>query len=156
MTIFEEAGGRPYFRALVAAFYESVADDPVLRPMYPEDLEGPAERLELFLVQFFGGPRDYEARRGHPRLRMRHLEFEIDEAARRAWMAAMDAAIDRVGTPEAVAAALRDYFESTSRFLVNSGGLSIAGSRGGDRGPGLRIGSRRRRSSGRRSETPDA
>ncbi|HEU4751706.1 MAG TPA: globin, partial [Armatimonadota bacterium] len=81
-TIYELAGGDAPFARLVEAFYAGVENDPVLRPMYPEDLSDARERLFLFLTQFFGGPRRYEEQRGHPRLRMRHFPFAIGQAER--------------------------------------------------------------------------
>ncbi|HWD25037.1 MAG TPA: globin, partial [Acidimicrobiales bacterium] len=74
--------GEGFFRTLVGHFYENVADDPILRPLYPEELGPAKERLALFLLQYFGDDRRYEALRGAPRLRMRHLPFKIDRAAR--------------------------------------------------------------------------
>lgn len=88
-------GGAAFFEALVHHFYEGVASDPVLRAMYPEDDLGPAERrLRMFLTQYWGGPTTYSEERGHPRLRMRHNPFVIDEAARDRWLDHMRAALD--------------------------------------------------------------
>ena len=87
-TFYDEIGGHPTFVALVGGFYRRVADDPVLRPLYPEDDLGPAEiRFRMFLEQYWGGPRTYSDQRGHPRLRMRHLPFVIGVAERDAWLA---------------------------------------------------------------------
>ena len=83
-TLYERAGGMPFFEALVARFYAGVADDPVLRPIYPEaDLAPAQRRLTLFLAQYWGGPRTYDDERGHPRLRMRHAPFAVDGVALR-------------------------------------------------------------------------
>jgi hemoglobin len=72
-TLYEEVGGETTFRRLVAAFYAEVRDDPVLRPLYPEEeLDAAEDRLALFLIQYWGGPTTYAQTRGHPRLRMRH------------------------------------------------------------------------------------
>lgn len=86
---YEQFGGEPFFAALVAGFYARVANDPILRPMYPDDLPGAQRRLELFLAQYWGGPPTYSEERGHPRLRMRHNPFTIDGAARDRWLALM-------------------------------------------------------------------
>ncbi|MSZ06276.1 MAG: globin, partial [Actinobacteria bacterium] len=89
-TFYEEVGGEIFFSDLVAQFYAHVAVDPILRPMYPEsDLKAAAERLQMFLEQYWGGPTAYQESRGHPRLRMRHAAFHIDLAARDAWLNAM-------------------------------------------------------------------
>ena len=101
--------GQPKIEAIVAAFYRRVPQDDVLGPMYPaEDLEGAERRLRTFLVYRFGGPHTYLEERGHPRLRMRHMPFVVDERARERWMATMMAAIDEVG----VASEHRDYLET--------------------------------------------
>lgn len=96
-TMYDAIGGEPTFRRLVARFYEGIADDPVLGPLYPlDDLDGAQERLTLFLVQYWGGPRTYSEQRGHPRLRMRHAPFRIGEAERDAWLHRMRLALDEV------------------------------------------------------------
>lgn len=113
--------GSAGFEKLVAGFYQRVATDDILRPMYPEDdLEPARRRLQLFLEQFFGGPTTYSQERGHPRLRMRHAPFKIDQAARNRWVELMIAALDEVGLDPEVAAVMRDYFENGASFLINS------------------------------------
>ncbi len=114
--LYEAAGGMPFFEALVDRFYEGVAADPSLRPIYPEpDLAGARHRLTLFLVQYWGGPRTYDAERGHPRLRMRHAPFAIGPAERDAWLSHMRAAIASVSPPPEVAARLDAYFDDGCR-----------------------------------------
>ena len=82
-TFYDEIGGEAFFTELVSGFYARVATDPILRPMYPEsDMKGAAWRLQKFLEQYWGGPSTYSEERGHPRLRMRHVGFHIDTAAR--------------------------------------------------------------------------
>lgn len=113
--------GSAGFEKLVAGFYRRVATDDVLRPMYPEDdLEPARRRLQSFLEQFFGGPTTYSQERGHPRLRMRHAPFRIDQAARNRWVELMTAALDEVGLDPEVAAVMRDYFENGASFLINA------------------------------------
>lgn len=113
--------GSAGFEKLVAGFYRRVATDDVLRPMYPEDdLEPARRRLQLFLEQFFGGPTTYSQERGHPRLRMRHAPFKIDQAARNRWVELMSAALDEVGLDPEVAAVMQDYFENGASFLINA------------------------------------
>ena len=100
-TFYDEIGGHPAFERLVARFYAEVAADPQLRPMYPEQDLGPAaERLRMFLEQYWGGPTTYSDQRGHPRLRMRHAPYAIDSAARDAWLAHMRVAVDSLGLTE--------------------------------------------------------
>jgi hemoglobin len=119
MTIYEAVGGMETFRRLVEAFYAGVAEDPILRPMYPPDLEPPKRHLTLFLAQFFGGPQTYNAERGHPRLRARHLPFPIDQQARDAWVRRMAAALDTIDLPPAARAEFLRYFEDAATFLIN-------------------------------------
>lgn len=122
-TFFEAAGGEDTFRRLVAAFYEGVAGDPALRRLYPEeDLTGAEERLRLFLIEYWGGPTDYTDRRGHPRLRMRHVPYAIGPAERDAWLAHMRAAIDTVGLPPHLAEPLWDYLLRAAHALQNRAG----------------------------------
>ncbi|HEX8934774.1 MAG TPA: globin, partial [Pseudonocardiaceae bacterium] len=94
-NFYEAVGGEQTFRRIVGRFYELVAKDEVLRPLYPgEDLEPAEERLRLFLMQYWGGPHTYSAQRGHPRLRMRHVPFRIGPAERDAWLRCMRTAVD--------------------------------------------------------------
>lgn len=120
-TFFEAVGGEATFRDLVARFYARVADDPVLAPLYPaEDIDGARERLTLFLIQYWGGPRTYQEQRGHPRLRMRHAPFVIGEAERDAWLASMRAALDEVGLEEAHDEMLWNYLVWAAESMRNS------------------------------------
>jgi hemoglobin len=109
------------FRRLIAAFYRQVPADSILGPMYPsEDLEGAEYRLRMFLIGRFGGPPTYIEERGHPRLRMRHLPFRIDQAARDRWMLLMTAALDETKLPPEADAVLRQFFDGMSSFMMNS------------------------------------
>lgn len=112
--------GHDGFQRLVRGFYERVENDDILRPMYPAgDLEPAERRLREFLEQYFGGPTTYSQRRGHPRLRARHMRFPIDEAARDRWVALMLAALQDADLPDEVVAIMRDYFENGATFLMN-------------------------------------
>ena len=119
-TFYEEIGGEPTFRALVAHFYGAVREDPVLRPMYPaDDWEGAETRLRMFLEQYWGGPRTYSEERGHPRLRMRHAPFAVDAAARDAWLTHMRAAVDSLGLTAEQDATLWGYLEMAAHSMQN-------------------------------------
>lgn len=121
VTFYEAVGGEETFRKLVHRFYEGVASDPVLRPLYPEpDLAGAEERLRLFLIQYWGGPRTYSERRGHPRLRMRHAPFAVTPEARDRWLSHMLAAVDELGLAEEYDKPLREYLTSAAFSLVNT------------------------------------
>ena len=119
-TLFERAGGMPFFERLVGRFYAAVASDPVLRPLYPEaELAGAQRRLTLFLAQYWGGPRTYDEERGHPRLRMRHAPFAIDAGARDRWLTLMRAALAAEAPPPDVAAQLEAYLEMAAEAMRN-------------------------------------
>jgi len=116
-----DAVGEPTFRDLVHRFYAAVADDPVLRPLYPdEDLTEAADRLRLFLVQYWGGPTTYAETRGHPRLRRRHAPFTIGPVERDAWLRHMMAALDSLALAPEHDAALRDYLVNAAYALTNT------------------------------------
>jgi hemoglobin len=120
-TFYDQVGGEPAFRKLVDEFYAGVATDPVLRPMYPEDDLGPAaDRLRLFLIQYWGGPGTYSEQRGHPRLRMRHAPFKVSPQARDAWLAHMRRAVDSLALPHEQEAMLWDYLQRAAMFMVNT------------------------------------
>ncbi|MGH8980465.1 MAG: globin [Acidimicrobiales bacterium] len=125
--MYDRVGGEPFFAELVDRFYEGVAADPLLRPLYPEDLAEPRRHLALFLMQYWGGPRTYDDERGHPRLRMRHVPFSIGLAERDAWLrhmlGALEAATAAATGPSvgvATSAEIADYFRSTATQLMNT------------------------------------
>jgi hemoglobin len=119
-TIYEQAGGDAPFRRMVQRFYDRIEQDPLLRPMFPADLNAGREHQFLFITQYFGGPARYQELRGHPRLRMRHNPFPIDSAARDAWVGHMLAALEEAGFPEEVKPAMREYFERAATFMINT------------------------------------
>ena len=120
-TVFDLVGGQAWFDALVDRFYDGVAGDPLLRPLYPDDLTEPRRHLALFLAQYWGGPSTYSLQRGHPRLRMRHAPFRIGLAERDAWLRHMEAAIARADPlPRDVEVALVDYVRRAALMLVNA------------------------------------
>jgi hemoglobin len=113
--------GEDGFARLVRAFYTQVPSDPILGAMYPaHDLAGAEQRLRDFLIGRFGGPPRYIEERGHPRLRMRHMPFRLDEAARDRWVALMNRALDEVALPADVTLLLREFFAATATFLRNA------------------------------------
>jgi hemoglobin len=119
-TLYEAIGGEPAFRRLVHRFYQEVAADPELRPVYPSRDLGPAEEhLRLFLIQYWGGPPAYNELRGHPRLRMRHARFSIGERERDAWLRHMRTALDELDLDAAHDAQLWDYLTMAAHSLVN-------------------------------------
>ena len=123
-SLYETVGGEPVFRALVDAFYDSVEDDPVLRPLYDEQDLGPGgaarDRLALFLMQYWGGPTTYSDTRGHPRLRMRHATWQITTRERDAWLSHMMSAVATLDLPADERAQLVAYLENAAHALVNA------------------------------------
>jgi hemoglobin len=120
-SFYDAVGGHATFERLISAFYSRVTDDPVLRPLYPEEDLGPAaDRLRMFLEQYWGGPRTYNEVRGHPRLRARHVPFRIDAAARDAWLGNMRAALDEVALAPEADRVLWDYLTTAAEALVNA------------------------------------
>lgn len=120
-SFYAAVGGRETFARLVEVFYAGVAEDPVLRPMYPEEDLGPArERLTLFLEQYWGGPTTYSDTRGHPRLRMRHAPFPVTPDARDRWLTHMRTAVRSLDLAPAHEAVLWDYLERAAYSMVNA------------------------------------
>ncbi|TFC54120.1 globin [Cryobacterium sp. TMT2-15-1] len=121
LTFYAQVGGRPFFENLVNEFYRGVATDPVLKPMYPEDDLGPAaERLTMFLEQFWGGPTTYSEQRGHPRLRQRHQPFKVNPDSRDRWLNHMRAAVDKAALPPLQRDQLWDYLERAAFAMLNT------------------------------------
>ena len=119
-SFYEQVGGEKFFSDLVSQFFAHVATDPIVRPMYPDsDLKAAAERLKMFLEQYWGGPTTYQEVRGHPRLRMRHAGFHINTAARDAWLHAMRQAVDSMDMDVALEAQLWSYIEMAANSMVN-------------------------------------
>jgi hemoglobin len=114
--------GEDGFARLVRAFYAQVPGDDILGPMYPEaDLPGAEIRLRDFLIGRCGGPPRYIEQRGHPRLRMRHAPFAIDQAARNRWMELMDRALEQANLPPEVTPLLREFLDGVATFMINRG-----------------------------------
>ena len=120
-TMYDRVGGHPTFVTLVDAFYAGVADDPELRALYPEeDLRPAADRLRMFLEQYWGGPKTYGEQRGHPRLRIRHAPFAVTPTQRDRWLQHMLAALDGLRLDPGADAEMRDYLIRAAHFMVNS------------------------------------
>jgi hemoglobin len=119
-SLYERVGGAPFFTELIDRFYDGVAADPVLRPMYPDDLTDSRRHLALFLMQYWGGPTTYSDERGHPRLRMRHAPHVVDAAARDAWLRHMATALDAMTLEDDDRQALTDYLQMAANQLRNA------------------------------------
>lgn len=125
-SFYEAVGGAETFRRIVSVFYREVAADEILRPLYPEEDLGPAERrMRMFLEQYWGGPRTYSDERGHPRLRMRHNPFEIGPLERDAWLRCMTIAVGEIEPSildDEHRKTLMDYFQMAAASLQNAPG----------------------------------
>ncbi len=120
-SLYDAVGGHATFVTLVDRFYDGVATDPVLRPLYPEqDLAPAAERLRMFLEQYWGGPTTYSEQRGHPRLRMRHAPFKVNPDARDRWITHMRAAVDSLDLAPLYHSLLWDYLERAAHSMLNT------------------------------------
>ena len=124
-SAYTDMGGSPFFQTLVQHFYAGVSADPLLTAMYPEDDLAPAQhRLLMFLEQYWGGPTTYGDERGHPRLRMRHAPYAIDEVARDRWLAimrsALDSAIVEHGLDPALEQELWAYLVTAAHAMQNT------------------------------------
>ncbi|WP_061300152.1 globin [Herbidospora cretacea] len=120
-TFYDLVGGEETFNRLVRRFYEGVREDPLLKPLYPDDdFEGAEDRLRMFLVQYWGGPNTYSVERGHPRLRMRHAPFVIGEAERDAWLRHMGDAVNELQLPAEQESKLWQYLVYAAHSLVNA------------------------------------
>jgi len=120
LSLYERVGGTPFFVALVERFYDAVAHDEILRPMYPDDLAASKRHLAMFLVQYWGGPTTYADERGHPRLRMRHAPFVIDADARDAWLRHMGDAVATASMVPEDREELERYLEMAAHQLRNA------------------------------------
>ncbi len=121
-TFYDAVGGHETFGRIVVRFYEGVASDAELRPLYPEaDLAPAAHRLTMFLEQYWGGPTTYSDQRGHPRLGMRHAPFAVTPRARDRWLL-RHAGRRRGGPacPKSTQPRCGEYIERAAHFLVNT------------------------------------
>jgi hemoglobin len=123
-SVFEAVGGEEFFTELCVRFYARVAADPLLRPLYPDDLTDSVRHMSMFLQQYWGGPGTYSEQRGHPRLRQRHMPFVITEAERDAWFGHMAAALDSLVTERGIdpvhERGMLEHFANAADFLVNA------------------------------------
>jgi hemoglobin len=119
---YEAIGGHTAFERIVRRFYDGIETDDILRPMYPDDLDGAVWRLTAFLEQYWGGPTSYSDERGHPRLRARHAAFRIDDVARDRWLLLMTSAVDAESLSPLHRETLMDYLDRAAHAMVNTMG----------------------------------
>lgn len=120
-SFYDDIGGMETIRTIVDRFYDGVATDEILRPLYPEEDLGPAnERFRLFLAQYWGGPTTYSERRGHPRLRMRHAPFRVTPRAAERWLVHFRAGLDDAGLTPEQDERFWGYVVHAAQFMVNT------------------------------------
>jgi len=119
-TIFDAVGGTPWFEQMIDRFYDAVETDPLVRPMYPDDLTDSRDHMVKFLSQYWGGPTTYSEERGHPRLRMRHAPFVIAAAEKDAWLRHMLAAVRAGDLHPETEQRMVEYFEMAATHMVNT------------------------------------
>jgi hemoglobin len=119
-TFYDEIGGAPTIHKIVSVFYAGIATDELLRPMYPEDLAPAEERFFMFLCQYWGGPTTYSEQRGHPRLRMRHVTFKVDEQARDHWLGHFREGLDAVELTPEQDEQFWAYAQHAANFMMNA------------------------------------
>ena len=124
-TLFDAVGGEPFFIRLVRGFYDQVKEDDLIGPMYPDqDWEGAENRLRWFLVQYWGGPREYQAQRGNPMLRKRHFPFAIGEPEADRWLELMGKSMEQFDDderPEPDRAQRGNHMQRVAYMLINQG-----------------------------------
>jgi len=125
-TLYEMLGERDGIMALAHAFYDAMEEEePVLASLHDQNEDGSItadtrERFGLFLVGWCGGPQDYMARFGHPRLRMRHMNVPVDISMRDAWLRSMTRAMDVCGVDGLAREFLDQRFAQVADFLRNT------------------------------------
>ena len=118
-SLYQRVGGKSFFIELVDKFYDLIESEPILRKLYPDNLEPGKANLALFLAQFWGGPQEYSAKRGHPRLRLRHMPFTIGKLERDTWVTHMKSALHSMDLPIQDKSQMLEYFENTATFMIN-------------------------------------
>jgi hemoglobin len=117
-TLYEELGA-PTIQLLVTRFYDEVFRSPVIQQLFQTDKEEIQRKQMLFLTQFLGGPSNYSAEFGHPKMRMRHLPHKIDEVAKNEWLRCMKKAIDSLAISEDLKSRLFQVFPPVASHMVN-------------------------------------
>lgn len=119
-TIYEAIGGAEKLEQIVEAFYPRVKANPLLGPLFPEDIEPVMEKQKLFLTQFFGGPQLYSDQYGHPMMRARHMPFPINKQRADAWLACMGGALEEVGLEEDLRAIVLHRLSAPANHFINT------------------------------------
>lgn len=123
ITPYELIGGEPAVKQLVHRFYELMDELPeayAVRQLHPESLAGSEEMLFEYLSGWLGGPNLYIAKKGHPRLRMRHAPYAIAARERDEWMLCMTQALTEQVGDKGFRQALLNQFSELASHMINS------------------------------------
>ncbi|CAM4381621.1 globin [Paenibacillus phoenicis] len=120
LSLYDNLGGEETIRRLVEAFYPRVQRDPLLGPLFPEDITPVMEKQFMFLSQFFGGPSLYSDAFGHPMMRARHLPFPVTTERAEAWLACMKAALEEIGVEEPLRGIVLERLSGPAFHFVNT------------------------------------
>ncbi|CAM3050800.1 globin [Paenibacillus sediminis] len=113
-------GGAPVLRRVVEAFYPRVKQNPLIGPLFPENIDPVMDRQYKFLTQFFGGPSLYSDEYGHPMMRARHLPFPITRERADAWLSCMAGALTEVGIEEPLRTFVLERLSGPAYHFVNT------------------------------------
>jgi hemoglobin len=123
-TRYESLGGADGLHRLVDRFYALMDELPEaygVRQLHPDSLAGSAESLFEFLSGWFGGPPLYVAKKGHPRLRRRHLAYAIGPVERDEWMLCMTQALTEQVADATLREQLIQTFAQMADHMINTG-----------------------------------
>ncbi|UHA74655.1 globin domain-containing protein [Paenibacillus sp. 481] len=119
-TIYEAVGGEAGVRQIVEAFYPKVQANPLIGPLFPEDIDPVIEKQYMFLSQFFGGPMLFSEQYGHPMMRARHMPFPITREKADAWLQCMREALDEIGMDNELADMVIQRLSGPAYHFVNT------------------------------------
>lgn len=119
-TIYDAIGGATAIRDVVEKFYPKVQKDPLLSPIFPEDIRPVMEKQYMFLSQFFGGPSLYSDAHGHPMMRARHMPFPVTPARAEAWLACMASALSETDIPSELQAIMLERLSGPAHHFINT------------------------------------
>ena len=107
---------------MLSDFYKELEKSPI-RSLFPPDMEEASKKSAKFFVQVLGGPPLYVIDHGPPRMRQRHLPFEIDDAARQVWLGCFERVLEgadkKYDFPAQHLQGFKDFLRDFSAWMVN-------------------------------------
>jgi hemoglobin len=125
-TLYEWAGGSEALNRLTQTFYDKVAQDPIVGPVFKTMAPDHPAHVAAFIGEVFGGPKTYsEQFGGHREMVMHHLGKHLTEEQRRRWINLLADAADAVGMPDdpEFRSAFMGYVEWGSRLAKMNSNL---------------------------------